>query len=555
MRHMIRISIVRARTEWAIIGLLVFLAGDTLSPAAHAEKLSVATKWGRFEQAFKSSVTYENPVQEATLWVVFTSPAGEKREVFGFWDGGRAWRVRFSPDQLGRWTYVTRCSDSGNAGLNGQSGAFLCTSPVGASRFSQHGPVRVARDRRHLEHADGTPFFWVADTTWDGLRVAETRDFQFYALTRANQGFTAIQWAVAPGANVAGQSAYGGFPERIAINPEYFQQLDPKVDMLSHIGLLSVISPLVELEGVAANKLPLSDSQAAVLGRYVMARYGAEPTAWLLAFDGDPQAKKIGRWRSIGQAMFGEGWHAPVVLFPGQTAWVLDEFRNQAWVDVFAFQSVTDTSETGLQWSFAGPLSTAWTKEPVRPMISVTPPENGWSASSKKRFSPDEVRRSAYWGLLMAPPAGISYSAQGVSTWDASQDGERDGGPGADLPLWKKSMFMPAAKQIGLLAGLMETMDFWQLRPESGLITTQPGDPTRHVAAATTASKDLILAYTPDDQTLALKSDSLPASPKMTWIKPVSGQQSPAVALPQGQESQVKPPGPGDWLLMVKPGR
>lgn len=553
MRHIVFRSAFQSIAGCALASGLLLFAVSLLGATAHAGTLPVATKWGRFEQSFKSSSNYGNPVQEATLSVTFTSPAGEKREVFGFWDGGRTWRVRFSPDQLGRWTYTTRCSDRGNAGLDGQGGAFLCTSPVGSSRFSQHGPIRVARDNRHLEHADGTPFFWMADTTWDGLRVAERRDFEFYALTRANQGFTAIQWAVAPGANPNGESAYGGFPERIAINPEYFQQLDPKVEMLSHIGLLSVIAPLIELEGVAVNMLPLADDQAAVLGRYIMARYGAEPVAWLLAFDGDAQAKKVNRWKSIGQAMFGQGWHAPVVLFTGQTAWVLDEFRSQNWVDAFGFQSVTDTSEAGLQWSFAGPLETAWTKAPVRPMISFTPPENGLSASGKKRFSPEEVRQAAYWGLFMAPPAGISYAAQGVSNWDSSVTGDKSAAPGTDLPLWKKSMFMPAAKQLGVLGGLMEAIDFWRLEPQPGLLLSQPADSNRHVAALATTSKDLVLIYTPQEQNLALKSDSLPTSPKMTWLNPRSGQQSPEVTLINGME--VRPPGSGDWLLIVKPSR
>ena len=120
-----------------------------------------------------------NAIQDASLRVTFTSPLGETSEVDGFWDGGRTWRVRFSPDQPGQWKFKTTCTDGTNAGLNAVSGEFVCSAAIGETRFHKHGQVRVARDRRHLEHMDGTPFFWLADTVWNGARVAEPKDWGY----------------------------------------------------------------------------------------------------------------------------------------------------------------------------------------------------------------------------------------------------------------------------------------------------------------------------------------------------------------------------------------
>ena len=50
---------------------------------------SVVTKWGRIEIDFESDKDYGNPIQEAALQVVFTSPFGSIYNVMGFWDGGR----------------------------------------------------------------------------------------------------------------------------------------------------------------------------------------------------------------------------------------------------------------------------------------------------------------------------------------------------------------------------------------------------------------------------------------------------------------------------------
>jgi hypothetical protein len=135
-------------------GRLTRLPGLTLCLALIAgtafAKVPLVGKWGRFEQSFKSSVKYENPFQQCTLKVSFVSPLGQTNIVDGFWDGGKTWRVRFSPDQPGQWTYRTTCSDTANRSLNNQSGEFLCTSPTGQSRFAQHGPIRVAKDGPHF---------------------------------------------------------------------------------------------------------------------------------------------------------------------------------------------------------------------------------------------------------------------------------------------------------------------------------------------------------------------------------------------------------------------
>src|SRR6185312_5189815 len=117
-----------------------FLCLSFLVNVASAKDALVA-KWARFEQTFKSSANYENPLQQCTLKVIIVSPSGATNVIDGFWDGGKTWRVRFSPDQLGYWTFHTECSDKTNGGLNNQSGKFLCTSPIGDSRFAKHGPV------------------------------------------------------------------------------------------------------------------------------------------------------------------------------------------------------------------------------------------------------------------------------------------------------------------------------------------------------------------------------------------------------------------------------
>ena len=353
------------------------------------------------------------------------------------------------------------------------------------------------------------------------------------------------------------ESAYGGFPERIAINPEFFQRLDAKLKILGQAGILSAIAPFRELQSPVNDVVALPDDQAELLVRYIVARWGADPVAWLLAFEGDSLAKNVGRWKRIGQAVFGTRPHAPVVLFPGETQWVLDEFRDQKWVDVFGYQSVNGVTDDALKWTMAGPFTSEWKKEPARPLISFAPYENGVAGQSGKRFSTDDVRRAIYWGLLLTPPAGVSYGGQGVVNWDTSVGLKGDQSMAADLPMWCKALYMPAAKQMASLSKLMNTIDFWKLRPEPQILATQPGQqsPRRFIAAARTEANDLSLVYVPEDRTLQLVRDALPRSPTVGWLNPRTGENNPAAAVEGGSTCEFKTPDAGDWLLMMKAGK
>ncbi len=523
-----------------------------LQREARAEQLQVIPKWSRFEQSFESTVKYTNALQQATLLVTFVSPLGETQRVHGFWDGARTWRVRFSPDQPGRWAFTTACSDQANPGLDKQAGNFLCSSALGQSRFREHGPVRIARDRRHFEHADGAPFFWLADVVGSGARLSEPADWERYAETRASQSFTVSEWSIVPGADNKRQAALTGFPDRIGINPDFFKRLDAKLENLSRQGILCAISPLSELV-TDSNLLALPDDQVVLLLRYAVARWGSEPVAWVLAFDADSQKKMAARWKRIGQAVFGAGPHAPVILYPGQSEWLLDEFRDQTWVDAFGFHTVTDASDDALKWAFAGPFASEWSKEPARPIIPFAPCENGPATRSRKRFSSDDVRHALYWGLLMTAPAGASYCGQGVMNWDKTVD-RNEKGPGADLPLWHRSLFLPAAKQMGCLASLFNSTEFWRLQPQPKVIADQPGDaaPQSQIAAAATANRELTVIYAPQGGTLQLNLESLPPSFQATWLNPRTGEDSPANPIMSEHMCRFSTPDAGDWLLLLR---
>src|SRR4026207_940108 len=93
------------------------LAVVAMAVTAVAAEKSVPL-YQRFEQSFESAANYANPAQEASLLATFTSPSGSKLKIPGFWDGGKTWRIRFSPTQTGNWKFETACSDTSNKRLH-----------------------------------------------------------------------------------------------------------------------------------------------------------------------------------------------------------------------------------------------------------------------------------------------------------------------------------------------------------------------------------------------------------------------------------------------------
>jgi hypothetical protein len=518
------------------------------------EKTAIIPTWSRFEQTFHSKIAYTNALQEAAVTVIFTSPFGITNRVDGFWDGEDVWRVRFSPNAPGRWTYRTYCSDSTNASLHGQTGNFLCSGALGVNQFQVHGPVRVSSDHHHFEHADGRAFLWIADCAWTGGLMAEPKDWEGYAAVRASQGFSAVQWSPAPGPDNKGDTAFSG-KERISINPEFFRRMDARVDMLNSAGLLSVISPLGTTEPPDADALPAD--QLELLLRYEVARWGANDVAWLLTFDGEQAPGGGDHWKKAGSAVFGSIPHAPVIVYSGTGPLKLDDFRKESWVDVFGYGTGQVLDAAARQRLIDIPRQ-EWTQTPARPLLNVAPPfENGINVRDGKSIDSETVRRIAWQSLLLAPAAGTSYGAQGVAYWDTSMEPTDPKASIGGTPLWESSLFLTGAKQMEIVSKVMNSLDFWQLvpSPQNVLTPAVAVSPAHQIAAAASASRSVGVVYLPGDRSFEFALNALPQAPVIHWTNVRTGVESPAVAVVAEDRCQFPTPEAGDWLLSYHAGK
>lgn len=527
--------------------LILFCLGGTVESMARS-----TPRWQVFEEKFTSSRLYENPPQEVRLTARFVSPSGRTNRVHGFWNGGKGWAVRFSPDELGDWTFQTDCSDPRNAGLHGQSGRFQCTVQPLETHLQRHGGIRVAKGASTFQHDDGTPFFWTADDVWAGPRLSTARDWETYVHTRARQGFNVAVWRAAPGNDERGQGAFTG-SATIQLDPGFFRRLDDKVTALNDSGMVSAIAPLWEI-GLTDDEL-LPEDQVIALLREMVGRWDAYPVAWVIAFEPDMDGRRAARWRRIGRNVFDRFHHAPVILFCGSGQWALKEFADEAWVDAVAFQSGNDVSEGTDLWLAKGPATKLWMQKPVRPVLNLLPAAEAGLATDGRRINTREAVEAVARSLFVAPPAGVCYQSRATAEWDQTIDTNTVAVVGEEMPEWQKSLYLPGATRIGQISKLLRRTAFEELAPSSSILLAGPPkkELSHPLSALANARQDCALIYVPEGQTAWVLHHAVKTGAEGTFFSLQTGSTVSALAH-QGEGSiRYALPGPGDWLLLLAP--
>jgi hypothetical protein len=149
-------------TSLLLAPLAALHAQSDVAPGAKRPTTN-ARQWQMLELPFTAEKDCADPFDfaRAKFSAEFRGPDGARLEVPGFWDGERAWKIRFTPTRTGEWSYLTRFSDATDRGLHGQHGVFRAEPPGTDNALRQHGGfLNVSANQRYLTYTDGTPFFW-----------------------------------------------------------------------------------------------------------------------------------------------------------------------------------------------------------------------------------------------------------------------------------------------------------------------------------------------------------------------------------------------------------
>jgi Protein of unknown function (DUF4038)/Domain of unknown function (DUF5060) len=541
------------------------------------------------EIAFQSRTGHAKPFTDVQLDVVFTSPSQKSITVPAFWAGSNQWRVRFASAEPGVHTFETRCSDAGNQGLHAQTGQ-ICVEPYqGDNPLYRHGGVRVADDRRHFCHADGTPFFWLGDTWWMGLcgRLAWPQDFQALAQNRKALGFNVIQLVAGlypdmPLFDERGRSP-GGFcwdTDLGQINPAFFDEADQRIFHLVGLGLTPCILgawgyylPMIGLENMKRH------------WRYVMARWGALPVVWAAAGEQtlpwyleSPQEKAASEIRQkaewsevIAHMRTLNGFGRPITTHPFASA--RESVTDAALLDF-------EMQQTGHGLPTLHHARRAWEGWQTPPVMPVVSGESRYEGLEVNPTITARDAREAFWAhALGSGLAGHTYGANGV--WQVNTATQPFGvSPSGfcwgNLP-WDKAMELPGARHLGaartFLAGLAWNAFVPQpvrtgrlerlLRQRHRLnrlllrLGWRPATPTP-VAAGVARDGSFAIAYTITNRDFTMDLRPMRAPVTASWVDPTSFERLPADVRLKGSRMRVTPrglnaAGDSDWILLVQP--
>jgi hypothetical protein len=169
--------------------------------------------WEVQEITFAAARDYANPYVEVDCWVELEGP-GFRRRVYGFWDGGRTFKVRVVATAPGEWSWRAASNHPDDAGLQG-AGKFRAVAWTAAEieeNPNRRGFVRASDNGHALRYADGREFFltgdtWLAASTWRlpwrgapaarDYVPAEGISFEEAVAWRKRQGFNSISFIAA----------------------------------------------------------------------------------------------------------------------------------------------------------------------------------------------------------------------------------------------------------------------------------------------------------------------------------------------------------------------
>lgn len=533
------------------------------------------------EVGFRVKVGAGDPFLDVEVDGVFSEPGGGELRVPAFWVGGDRFKVRYAPRVPGRHVFRLVVS-AGEAAIEGPTeGAIEAVTYAGENRLLKHGPVHLAEEGKYFAHADGTPFFWLADSWWHGMTSRLTREgLETLVADRVAKGFSVIQFAVAFPCDIAPFDDRGGNEAGHAwerdfktINPAYWDLTDERVMYLIGQGMMpSVLGSWgYYVHFMGAEKVRRH-------WRYVIARYGAFPVAWILCGEsrlpwypligkGDDGYQQTLKWTEISKyvgPLNAAGFGRLLGIHPGPPLWfhnaTYEALADYSAVDMFygmgghgnceEYKQVLDCIKAMEQWRAANP---------GKPAIIGELAWEGMYGGSCNAL----VQRIQFWGSVLRGAPGHCYGTD--SLWQMNCRGKPfgesvQGYTWGNAP-WEEAYQWPGSTHVGIGKRILEKFEWWRFGPHPEWFSeTEDAKSGTLVAAAAGISGEVRVIY------IAKKSKGqrlCALEPGKTYfathISPIDGREYPVEApILGGQDGKAEVPRAPinqDWVLVVRAKR
>jgi hypothetical protein len=536
---------------------------------AHSQSLNIQTNQV-IEWQYVSAVEYSDPFNDIDLNARILHPDGTIFILPAFWAGGNVWKFRFSSPNPGEYKFITECNDTNNKDLHKKKGKIQINLYAGSNPLYTHGAIHVSDNKKYLQHHDGAPFFWLADSWWHGMtkRFEWPDDFKYLVNDRITKGFTVIQFAIGFPCDIEpfdprGQNEAGDPWDKQwrSIRPAYFDLTDLRIQHLIDKGMVPNIvgawGYYIKWAGVDAMQKHW---------KYLIARYGAYPVIWTLAGESTlawypdlsmrwEEEKKIFRksWSEVaGFIREKDPYRRLLTVHPGPISGEFKPIDNMAYIDMFMCQSGHD-GYFDLNRSIEF-IQKAQKLFPDKPVIHGEVCFEGMNGRSL-----NDVQRFLFWSNIMMGTPGFSYGAEGI--WQFNTE-EHLFGPSpmgnvwGNVP-WEEAHAYRGSTEIGLGKKFLENYDWWKITPVPHRLESRETDPVKIPFCAEIKDEYIFIymfrkpARWSRYLVNGLESDK---SYSVTWFNPITGEvieNDTFSASTDGKIDINRVPVMQDWVLII----
>jgi len=432
------------------------------------------------ELTLVAEIAYEDIFTEVEVDVIFTGPDSRQWRVPAFWAGGQRFGARFAAPAPGQYAFRSVCNRPDDTGLHGRTGEIKVTPYPGDCELYRRGPLRVSEDRRYLQHADGTPVFWLADTWWMGLtsRLRWKEEFAQLAADRCEKGFTVIQIVAGPLPDfdapdamfVPQQSNANGWPWEPGwkrINPAFYDLADRR---LAHLVAHGLIPCIVGMWGYWL--IPMGVAKVKQHWRNLVARYASWPVVWCLAGELNMPTYSRAKDEALAEAdrrTQREGWtevaryvrqidpyHHPLGAHPSWSDPGRDMLLDESLMDIDLLQ--TGHSGQATLANTVRRVREAVARSPRMPVINSEVNYEGIMGGSWQ-----DIQRFCLWTCLTGGACGHTYGAQGIWAMSSRHEPFRGSTDSWGDACWQDAMHYAGSAQMQYARKLFDRYPWWRL--------------------------------------------------------------------------------------------
>lgn len=428
----------------------------------------------------------------------------------------------------------------------------------------------ISHNRRFLQKADGTPFFWLGDTGWLMFQKLNREEPDRYLENRRRKEFNIIQCMILHEAS--NKNAYGtpalidsdpGRPNTTPGNDlnqrgeyDYWDHIEWVADRAAENGIYLAMVPAW---GSIVQSGKLNAANVETYARFLANRFSNKPNViWLNGGDtrGD---KNTDIWRSLGRTLKTQDPKHLVTFHPFGRTQSSKWFHDEPWLDFNMFQSghrrydQDDSPEAKGEdnWRY---VQEDYARKPTKPTIDGEPSyegiPQGLHDTNQPLWTDRDARRYAYWSVF-AGSFGHTYGHSAVMQMHKPEDTK---GAYGTRKLWTEAIDDPGASQMQHLKNLMLSRPFFERIPDQTLVAGENG--TRYEYIAATRGKGYAMFYTYTGRPIAANLNSISGKKfRAWWFHPRTGTaQSIGTFAKTGSRTFTPPgtPSPGnDWVLVL----